>query len=65
MAKSQQQAFLAKGELPTYHNLVQSTQYYAQAVIDNIGIILVALAAVGLVVMLVRSKKKELLRTFV
>lgn len=62
-AKSQQQAFLAKGELPTYHDLFQSTQYYMQAVIDNIGIILVALAAMGLIVMLVRSKKKELLRT--
>ena len=62
-AKSQQQAFLAKGELPTYHNLWQSIQYYSQAVIDNIGIVLTILAVIGLIVLIIRTKKKHTIRT--
>lgn len=62
-AKSQQQAFLSKGELPTYHNLWQSVQYYSQAVIDNIGIVLTILAVIGLIILIVRSKKKHIIRT--
>lgn len=64
-AKSQQQSFLTKGELPTYHNVIQSVQYYSQAVIDNIGIVFAVLAVIGVVVIVVNSKKKELTRTLV
>ncbi len=49
-AKSQQQSWLARGELPSYHNLLQSLNYYLVTSMSNIGVIMFALAVAGVVV---------------
>ena len=49
-AKSQQQGWLARGELPTYHNLYLSIIYYSMTALRNIGTILSALFIFGLLI---------------
>lgn len=46
-AKSQQLAFRAAGELPSYHNVYESVRLYVGAVLANAGIVLSILAALG------------------
>ena len=48
-AKSQQQNWLARGELPTYHNLLLSFEYYGATVFANIGVIATALSTLGII----------------
>jgi hypothetical protein len=58
-AKSQQKGWLARGELPTYHNLPLSYIYYLVTSIVNIGYAFSGLALSGLVLFLLDSKQKE------
>lgn len=46
-AKSQQQNWLLRGELPTYRNLAVSIEYYLVTAMVNIGIVLSFIAIVG------------------
>ncbi len=48
-AKSQQQNWLKRGELPTYHNLWESVQYYLITAMVNIGILISFVAVAGLI----------------
>jgi hypothetical protein len=56
-AKSQQQGWLARGELPSYHNLTTSILYYAYTSYANIGTIVSGLSIVGLVAFLIKNNK--------
>lgn len=47
-AKAQQQAWLARGELPAYHNLALAFAYYFFTAMSNTGVIVLAIAIVGL-----------------
>lgn len=58
-AKSQQQSWLARGELPAYKHIVTSTVYYFVTAMSNAGVILFSIAIVGLLYYLIREKKKE------
>lgn len=51
-AKSQQQGWLARNELPTYHNLPLSFEYYSQTFTENSGLILTVAACLGLTLFL-------------
>lgn len=55
-AKSQQQAWLARGELPAYHNIPVALLYYFVTAMSNTGVIILAIALVGLVLYLKDSK---------
>lgn len=55
-AKSQQQAWLARGELPAQHNIVISVLYYFVTVMSNTGVIILAISLVGLILYLKESK---------
>jgi len=46
-AKSQQQGWLAKGQLPTYHDLGLSFIYYTTTVMSNAGIFVFAASVIG------------------
>jgi hypothetical protein len=56
-AKSQQQGWLARGELPAYHNLSASFLYYLFTAELNIGIIVSLLSLVGLLIFLLDKKQ--------
>ncbi len=51
-AKSQQQGWLAKGQLPAYHDPPLAFLYYAITTLNNTGIIIVALAVLGIALFL-------------
>jgi hypothetical protein len=57
-AKSQQQSWLSRGELPAYHNLTQSILYYTVTAMSNIGVIVFGLALVGFVMYLKHKENK-------
>lgn len=48
-AKSQQQGWLAKGELPTYHNLPLSFAYFTLTTMSNLGVFVFVAAVIGLI----------------
>lgn len=48
-AKSQQSNWLARGELPAYHDIFQSIIYYTVTAMSNIGLIVFALAIIGFI----------------
>ena len=60
-AKSQQLAWLQRGQLPSYHNVKSSLTFYSVAVAENSGKILTVLAVVGLLVVLqqIFANKRE------
>ncbi len=58
-AKSQQMGWLARGELPAYHNLWLSFLYYAVTTMSNVGIILTGVFIAGLVSYLTSSREKS------
>lgn len=58
-AKSQQQGWLARGELPAYHDISKSFQYYLDTSATNIGYVISAMGLLGLVVFVVTGKKGE------
>ncbi|MBI1862875.1 hypothetical protein HYS00_02030 [Candidatus Microgenomates bacterium] len=57
-AKSQQSSWLARGELPAYHNIFQSIIYYLVTAMSNIGLIVFVLSIIGLIWYL-RDKKQQ------
>lgn len=56
-AKSQQQSWLARGELPAYHDIFQSISYYMVTAMSNIGLLVFVLSIVGFILYL-RDKKQ-------
>jgi hypothetical protein len=58
-AKSQQNSWLARGELPAYHNLPQSLLYFLDTAALNAGVIVSAVAVVGLILYLLRRSEKN------
>lgn len=56
-AKSQQQSWLARGELPAYHDVLQSIIYYLVTAMSNVGLITFAIATIGFIWYL-RDKKQ-------
>lgn len=51
-AKSQQQGWLARGELPTYRNLYLSAAYYVVTSTENLSLTVTAMAVLGLLIFL-------------
>lgn len=58
-AKSQQQAWLVRGELPAYKNLPVAFLYYTVTTMGDMGIILFGMAVIGLI-LYIRSKNNNL-----
>jgi hypothetical protein len=58
-AKSQQLGWLARGQLPGYHNLWLSFVYYAVTSMSNIGILLTGVFGVGLATYLWGNREKD------
>lgn len=58
-AKSQQNSWLARGELPAYHNVWVSIQYYAVTAATNIGPILTAASIIALVLFVLDKRMRE------
>ncbi|KKW22372.1 MAG: Glycosyl transferase family 2 [Parcubacteria group bacterium GW2011_GWA2_51_12] len=58
-ASSQQQGWLARGELPAYHDLWQSFLYYFFTALGNAGVLVFAAALVGLGMYLFRGQGKH------
>ncbi len=52
-AKSQQLGWLARGQLPSYHNLASSFIYYAATALFNTGVMVSLVAVLGLIAALV------------
>lgn len=57
-AKSQQHNWLAKHELPGYHNLWNSFIYYFITSMENVGILIFVIAICGLVLFVKNNKNK-------
>lgn len=55
-AKSQQQSFAARGQLPSIHNWSSSLDFFTGAVVQNIGFFICALALIGLAVSFLRIR---------
>jgi len=57
-AKSQQMAWLARNELPAYHNLGLAFAYYLTTAVANIGLIFSLAAGAGILLYLWRKEEK-------
>lgn len=57
-ARTQQQAWLAKGELPAYHNLPLATTYYFVTSLANSGLFIFAIAVIGFILFVKDSSIK-------
>jgi hypothetical protein len=57
-AKSQQNSWNARGELPGYHNLQQSVVYYTVTAWSNSGVILFAMSLMGVITFLAYNRNK-------
>lgn len=55
-AKSQQQGWLFRGELPAYKNLIMSISYYGDTAMRNVGILLAGVVLIGFIVFLFDKK---------
>ncbi len=58
-AKSQQQGWLARGELPTYHDIVQSFLYYSVTSLHNIGFLISILAVLSLIILILDKSIRQ------
>lgn len=58
-AKSQQMNWMAKGELPSYKNIVSSLAYYSFTSLETVGVYIFILAVVGLVLFLLHRPNKN------
>lgn len=58
-AKSQQQSWLLRGELPAYQNLPLSVLYYLVTSISNYGILVSVFSFIGLVYYFIYERNKE------
>lgn len=56
-AKSQQQNWLARGQLPAYHDLPVSFLYYFADSMSNVGVIIFGIFIVGVVYYLIQTRK--------
>ena len=54
-AKSQQMDWLARGELPSYKNIINSVSYYSLASAQNAGVIVSIVAVLGMVLAIGKS----------
>jgi hypothetical protein len=57
-AKSQQNNWLARGELPAYHNVVEAAKYYIVTSWSNTGVIIFLIAVVGFILFLFQRQYK-------
>lgn len=55
-AKSQQNSWLSRGELPAYHNLAESIKYYTVTSWSNSGIIIFGVAIIGFLIYMFNKK---------
>ena len=62
-ARTQQQEWLRRGELPAYHNLFSSFAYYLVTSMSNAGVIVFAVGLIGLILYL--KNKKDPHRFFI
>ena len=62
-AKSQQLAWMAKGELPAYHNMLLSLIYYVYTALANSGFITFVISIIGAIVFLSSNSSKAKLGT--
>jgi hypothetical protein len=62
-AKAQQLAWMAKGELPGYHNLIISLIYYIYTALSNSGFIIFVVAFIGAIVFAASRSSKATLAT--
>lgn len=58
-ANAQQQGWLAKHQLPSYHDILSSILYYTVTAMSNIGIVIFAIAIIGFVLFLIQKRYKE------
>ncbi len=58
-AKAQQLTWLARGELPSYHNFLSSLSFYTLATVKNTGILFFITACVGLLITLYKLTRDE------
>ncbi len=58
-AKSQQQGFLARGQLPAYNNIFMSFAYYSWTSASNIGLLITIVALGGIAYFLCKEMNKE------
>jgi hypothetical protein len=58
-AKSQQNSWLAKGELPAYRHMGTSLLYYFVTAMSNVGVVMFAVALVGAVWFCLKSENKH------
>jgi len=58
-ANAQQKGWLAKGQLPAYHNIGLSFLYYFVTAMSNTGIIIFCIALVGFIAYLLQKKYKD------
>lgn len=64
-AKSQQQEWLARGQLPSYHDFTSSYEFYAVTMMRNTGDVAAGAAALGIIVLLYSALKKRYSRAHV
>lgn len=57
-AKTQQQSWLLKGELPSYHNIISAVSYYLATAMANCGVIIFAVFLIGLIFFLKDRKDR-------
>ncbi|MBI1862729.1 glycosyltransferase family 39 protein [Candidatus Microgenomates bacterium] len=64
-AKSQQQQWLAKGQLPSYHDMASSYSFYTVTVLHNAGYAVMGVAMLGLIILLYNALKGRYSRTHI
>ncbi len=64
-AKSQQQAWKARGELPAYHNIPVAFLYYFVTAMSNVGLIVTGLTLIGIVYYLMDKQQKGRVYVFI
>lgn len=62
-AKTQQLAWLHRGELPGYHNLITSLIYYAYTTLTNSGFIIFVIAFIGAIVFVASRSTRAAIAT--
>jgi hypothetical protein len=58
-AKTQQEAWFLRGQLPAYHNIFQSLAYYIVTGMSNSGIFIYCMAVLGFIAYLIKEKSSQ------
>lgn len=58
-AKTQQEAWYLRGELPAYHNILQSFAYYFVTGMSNSGVLVYLMGFVGFILYLTRERSRQ------